>query len=178
MAGTLSKTRKQISKKRNGNMDSLHQNSRNTKRLHRALIRDEKLDKIASSRKKSEQPRLERAAFFQQVVRDHNLQPFDLVGVQDKIEEFVHRYDEEYGSLKKARRQGRPPSVREDLLKLKVTDLKQEYEKGFFMPDLMSEEHVKQLDRFEGSWAYLSSLSWVKVSADGSVKQATWSQDK
>lgn len=44
---------------------------------------------------------------------------------------FIHQYDEEYDSVKKARRSGRPPSTKEDMLKLKIKALEAEYEKGF-----------------------------------------------
>lgn len=43
----------------------------------------------------------------------------------------VHEYDEELDALKKARRPGRPPSTKEDLLKMKVEALAKEYENGF-----------------------------------------------
>jgi hypothetical protein len=44
---------------------------------------------------------------------------------------FIHQYVEEYDSLKKARRPGRPASTREDLLKSKVAALQAEYDQGF-----------------------------------------------
>ncbi len=56
MAKTLEKTRKQISKKKNGVIDSLHEKSRNARRLHKAQVRDERLDKIASARRKQDKP--------------------------------------------------------------------------------------------------------------------------
>ena len=56
MAKTFEKTRKQISKKRNGQIDALHENSRNAKRLHGAQVRDDRLNKIASARRKNEKP--------------------------------------------------------------------------------------------------------------------------
>lgn len=56
MPSTLAKTRKQIAKKRQGNIGALHQGSRDSKRLHKAQVRDERLEKIAASRKKNEQP--------------------------------------------------------------------------------------------------------------------------
>jgi len=52
---TLEKTRKQIVKKK-GAVGALHQGSRDSKRLHRAQVRDEKLTKLAASRRKAEQP--------------------------------------------------------------------------------------------------------------------------
>lgn len=56
MAKTLEKTRKQISKKKNGAIDSLHEKSRNARRLHKAQVRDERLDKIAIARRKQDKP--------------------------------------------------------------------------------------------------------------------------
>lgn len=46
---------------------------------------------------------------------------------------FVHQHDEEFDSLKKARRKGRPASTKEDLLKLKIAALEAEYKRGFGM---------------------------------------------
>lgn len=44
---------------------------------------------------------------------------------------FVHQYDDEYDHIKKTRRSGRPPSAREDLLKMKIEALEKEYQHGF-----------------------------------------------
>lgn len=44
---------------------------------------------------------------------------------------FVHQYDEEYSEAKKLRRPGRPASVREDLLRMKIEALETEYKNGF-----------------------------------------------
>lgn len=55
MPKTFERTRKAIAKKK-GAVDSLHQYSRDSKRLHRAQVRDGKLEKIAASRKKSDKP--------------------------------------------------------------------------------------------------------------------------
>lgn len=46
---------------------------------------------------------------------------------------FIGQYDEEYDSLKKARRPGRPGSAREDLLKMKIAALRTEFKNGFGM---------------------------------------------
>lgn len=44
---------------------------------------------------------------------------------------YVHQHDEEYDAVKKTRRPGRPASVREDLLKMKVDALQKEHQNGF-----------------------------------------------
>ncbi|KAK4143093.1 translation machinery-associated protein 16 [Dichotomopilus funicola] len=174
MARTLDKTRKQIAKKRNGALDALHEKSRDSKRLHRAQIRDERLEKIAGARRKKDQPLLARAAFFQDAVQQNGDKALAFDAIQAKIKEFVQQYDEEYGEVKKNRRPGRPASTREDLLKLKVAALQKEHRDGFYLPDLSTEANAQLLSRFEGSWSYLTSLAWVKVSATGTVKPSSF----
>jgi len=53
---TLEKARKAIKKKKNGTLDALHENSRNARRLHKAQIRDERLDKQAILKQKFDKP--------------------------------------------------------------------------------------------------------------------------
>lgn len=38
------------------------------------------------------------------------------------------------------------------------------------MPDLTTQRNVELFRRWEGSWSFLTNLSWVKVSASGNVK--------
>ncbi|AEO68072.1 uncharacterized protein THITE_2117414 [Thermothielavioides terrestris NRRL 8126] len=174
MAKTLEKTRKQIAKKRNGAIEALHEKSRDSKRLHRAQVRDDRLEKIAEARRKKDQPLLARAAFFQAFAREQGNKAVELEAIQSKINEFVHQYDEEYEEVKKARRPGRPPSMKEDLLRMKISALEKEYRDGFYLPDLRSEANVQLLSRFEGSWSYLANLAWVKISAAGGIKPSSF----
>jgi hypothetical protein len=55
MPKSLEKTRKKIAKKK-GNITALHENSRDSQRLRRAQMRDDKLVKVASLRRKNDQP--------------------------------------------------------------------------------------------------------------------------
>lgn len=45
----------------------------------------------------------------------------------------VHQYDEELAEVQKSRRPGRPPSTKEDLLKMKIAALEKEQQNGFRM---------------------------------------------
>jgi translation machinery-associated protein 16 len=56
MPSTLDKTRKRISKKRGGLPNALHEKSRDSLRLHKAGVRDQRLEKLAAARGKKEQP--------------------------------------------------------------------------------------------------------------------------
>ncbi|KAK1757239.1 translation machinery-associated protein 16 [Echria macrotheca] len=175
MAKTFEKARKQIAKKRNGSIDALHQHSRDSKRLHKAQVRDERLEKIAESRRKRDKPLIQRVLHFQAVIRENGYKPLDLAAVQSKINEYVHQHDEEYEEVKKARRSGRPPSTREDLLRMRIAALEKEQKDGFYMPDLTTEKNVQLFERWDGhNWAYLSNLQWVKISGLGSINPANF----
>jgi translation machinery-associated protein 16 len=56
MARTFEKTRKEIARKKNGQIQALHGKSRDSRRLHRAQVRDERLEKLAQARRKQEKP--------------------------------------------------------------------------------------------------------------------------
>ncbi|KAK7700688.1 translation machinery-associated protein 16 [Diaporthe eres] len=129
MPKSLEKTRKRIAKKRNGNV-VLHEFSRDTKKLHKAQVRDERLEKLAAARKRHDQP-LSPITFFQKAAQENESKPFDLAKIQDLINQYVHQHDQEFEELKKSRRPGRPASVKEDLLSLKVETLRKEQQNGF-----------------------------------------------
>jgi len=49
----------------------------------------------------------------------------------DLLDSFVRQHDEEFNTLKKERRVGRPASTREDLLRMKIATDEKEHENGF-----------------------------------------------
>ncbi|KAI8720668.1 hypothetical protein NCS52_00512500 [Fusarium sp. LHS14.1] len=171
MPSSLSKTRKQISKKRNGVVNALHEKSRDSLRLHKAGVRDQRIEKLAAARSRKEQPLVERVAFFQQALRvKENKGVPELEEIQSMIHTYVHQYDEEYNAVKKTRRPGRPASAREDLLKAKISTLEDEYKGGFVLPDLQDADTVNSLHLWEGSWSYLPQLKWAKVNKEGQAR--------
>lgn len=109
MPKSLEKTRKQIQKKRHGKIDGLHQYSRDSKRLHKAQVRDERIEKLAAARKKHDQPlsteclsrshgqplltglsiAVDRAKFFQKAAQDNDGQAFDMDKMQKSISQSV-----------------------------------------------------------------------------------------
>ncbi|KAF7521840.1 hypothetical protein G7054_g12324 [Neopestalotiopsis clavispora] len=173
MGTSLEKTRKRIAKKK-GPIEAIHQFSRDSKRLGRAQARDEKLEKVAAARKRNDQPWLDRAAYFQEAVKQNEGKPLQLETVKELINGFVHQYDEELNELKKARRPGRPASTKEDLLKAKINVLEKEYQSGFLTPETTTEEDALRLERWEGSWAYLTGMKWVRITSDGDPQPSSF----
>ncbi|RYC57319.1 hypothetical protein CHU98_g8887 [Xylaria longipes] len=162
MPKTLERARKAIAKKK-GPIDSLHQYSRDSKRLHRAQVRDEKLEKIAAARRKKDQPYIERTAFFQEALKQNNGEPLSTDVIQELINTYVHQYDEELDEVKKARRPGQPAKAKEDLLKVKIAHLQKEYQNGFLLPVLDTQENAVLVQKWEGSWSYLTTFKWARA---------------
>ncbi|KAI0446868.1 translation machinery-associated protein 16 [Xylaria telfairii] len=173
MPKTLERTRKAIAKKK-GPIDSLHQYSRDSKRLHRAQVRDEKLEKIAAARRKKDRPYIERVAFFQEALKQNSGEPLSTDVIQELINTYVHQYDEELDEVKKARRPGQPAKAKEDLLKVKIAHLQKEHQNGFLLPVLDTPENVALVQKWEGSWSYLTTFKWARVRSDGTVKPASF----
>ncbi|KAI1822549.1 translation machinery-associated protein 16 [Xylaria intraflava] len=173
MPKSLERTRKAIAKKK-GTVEALHQYSRDSKRLHRAQVRDEKLEKIATARKKKDQPYIERTAFFLEAVKQNSGQPLGIDLIHELIKTYVHQYDEELDTVKKARRPGQPAKAKEDLLKVKIAHLEKEYQNGFLLPVLDTEENIAILQKWEGSWSYLTTFKWTRIRSDGTVKPASF----
>ncbi|KAI1438086.1 translation machinery-associated protein 16 [Xylaria sp. CBS 124048] len=171
MPKSLERARKAIARKK-GAVESLHQYSRDSKRLHRAQVRDEKLEKLASARKKKDRPYIERTAFFLEALKQNGGQPLSIDLIQDLIKTYVHQYDEELDAVKKTRRPGQPAKAKEDLLKIKIAHLEKEYQNGFLLPVLDTQENVDILQKWEGSWSYLTTFKWMTVRSDGAAKPA------
>lgn len=169
MSKGLEKIQKKIIKKK-GKNTALHENSRDAQRLRRAQGRDDKLEKMALARRKIDRPLLERAKFFQNSTLVGDGRSLEMEEIQKLIKRFLEQHAEELSQLKKERRPGRPSSAREDLMRLKVAAGEKEYKDGFYMPDLTDENNIVFLNKWEGSWSYLSTLKWVRVSCSGKVQ--------
>jgi hypothetical protein len=72
-----------------------------------------------------------RVSTFHELIQENDGKPLPLDDVKSHIATFVHQFDEEAARLKKERRPGRPPSTKEDLLKMKMEGLAKEWEVGF-----------------------------------------------
>lgn len=115
MPKSLEKTRKQIAKKRHGAIGALHQFSRDSKRLHKAQVRDDRLEKLAAARKKQDQPLsllprrfpssgvphslllvltyhdrpVDRVTFFQKAAKENENRPFNMDKIHSVISQWV-----------------------------------------------------------------------------------------
>ncbi|KAF2001087.1 hypothetical protein P154DRAFT_522071 [Amniculicola lignicola CBS 123094] len=170
MPSRLSKVQKHITKKKGKNA-SLHENSRDTKRLQRASGRDDKLNRLTTMREKQNRPYLIRVKHFQTCCQDHDL-AFPIDEIQAFISQYLARDDDELATLQAERRAGRPPSTRETLLKQNQVTEQGEYTSGFWLPDLQDVDNVKMLKEWDGKWASLGQLKFARVAKDGHARES------
>ncbi|MCJ1294284.1 hypothetical protein MMC34_005842 [Xylographa carneopallida] len=172
MTKSLSKVQKKISK-RGVNITSLHENSRNSQRLRRASARDDKLARVSAARAKVNQIHLRRVAYFQAAaiaISGSN----DLGHIQQLIQRYLERDDDELAKLEDERRPGRPRSTREDLLKQRKAMDEREYDGGFWMPDMMEEANLKILREWNSEWTQLGTLKYVRITRSGTVHESSF----
>lgn len=175
MPKSLSKVSKQISKKRGTKASALHEYSRDSRRLQRASLRDDKLIRMASTRARQNQPYLQRVHHFQLLVQSPDeISMFDASSFQSAILAYIHRDDEELAELKKSRRAGRPPATREQLLEQRVATEEKEFESGFYCPDMLDAATVDKLRGWDGEWVSCNAMKFVRVTKAGEVKESVW----
>ncbi|KAL8862497.1 MAG: hypothetical protein Q9178_000995 [Gyalolechia marmorata] len=165
MPKDLVKVQKQIKKKR-GAISSLHENSRDAKRLRRAGARSDKLEKLAAARAKALQPYLRRISFLQSAAQEAT-EPFTVESMQALIEIYLDRDSSELSTMESERRPGRPTSTRENLLKQRIQAEANEYNSGYWMPDMEDVHTLERLREWNEQWTSLGTLKYVRIARDG-----------
>lgn len=171
MPSKLAKVHKHIAKKKGDKIKSLHENSRDAKRLRRAGARDDRVARLTAVRDKANKQWLDRIDFFQDRLPE-TLHPLNVEEIQALIEEYINRHDAELQVLKAERRAGRPPSTRQTLLEQQKQQEEKEYESGFWLPNLQDEETLVKLESWKGDWSGLGILRFVRVETQGGVKES------
>jgi translation machinery-associated protein 16 len=90
------------------------------------------------------------------------------------IEDYLGRDDEELAKLKADRRPGRPPSTRQTLLEFNQKTEQNEYASGFWVPDLEDVINLMNLKQWNGDWAQLAQLKFVRISKEGFKKESSF----
>ncbi|KXL47026.1 hypothetical protein M433DRAFT_57952 [Acidomyces richmondensis BFW] len=168
MPSKLAKVQKHVVKKKGSKINSLHENSRDALRLRKASARDDRVAKVTAVREKANRQWLDRVLFFQEKLPD-TLHPLQVEDMQALIRDYVNRHDEELDQLKSERRPGRPPSTRQTVLEGQKDLERKEYESGLWLPNLSDEETLMKLDAWQGDWASLGSMRFLRINIQGGV---------
>ncbi|KAL8738532.1 MAG: hypothetical protein Q9181_000692 [Wetmoreana brouardii] len=166
MPKDFAKVQKQVAKKKKGAISSLHENSRDAKRLRRAGARSKKLEKLAAARAKAYQPYLQRISFFQSALQAIST-PFTIENVQALVQTYLDRDSTELSTVQSERRSGRPASTREDMLKQRISAEANEYSSGFWIPDITDTGTLQNLKNWNGEWLSLNNLNFFRIAKDG-----------
>lgn len=173
MPSKLAKVQKHVTKKKGAKATSLHENSRDSKRLRSAGARDDRVARLTAVRQHANKQWLDRVAFFQDRLPE-TLHPLETEKIQALVQDYLARSDEELEQLKAERRSGRPASTRQTLLEQQRNMEGKEFESGFWMPNLQDEETLTRLDGWKGDWVGLGVMRFVRVSREGAVNESSF----
>ncbi|KAJ5692479.1 hypothetical protein N7462_001902 [Penicillium macrosclerotiorum] len=171
MPRTLQKVHKHIAKKRHGVVDSLHENSRDARRLRRAGARDDRLSRHTAMVLKARQPYMDRIEYFHEAVQAID-QPLSDAELAEIVTQCINRDAEELEKLQQERRKGRPPIKREEALTQRTETEQKEFKTGFWVPELGDADVLHALKHWNGEWTGLSSMKFCRLTQDG-VKQSS-----
>lgn len=102
------------------------------------------------------------------------LTPYDPPSIQTLLSLFLARFDDELATLKAERRPGRPPVTREVAITQQLEADAKEYVSGLWIPDLREEETLFTLRNWDGDWAGLNNMKFVRVMRDGEVRGSSF----
>lgn len=60
------------------------------------------------------------------------------------------------------------------MLKQRVAKESDEYNSGYWMPDMRDEKNLEQLRSWNGEWTSLGNITFVRLSRDGTIKQSSF----
>ncbi|KAK7528101.1 translation machinery-associated protein 16 [Phyllosticta citriasiana] len=178
MPKSLAKVSKKITNKRKhaGKASAMHEHSRDSKRLQRAAARDSRLARTLDSRSRQNMPYLERLAHIQDALASTHstASALTLPAMHDLVESCIARDAEELETLRAARRAGRPPTSREQLLLQRVDRENKEFDGGFYVPDLEDAETVDKVRAWDGEWVSCNSMRFVRLTRAGEKRDSAW----
>jgi translation machinery-associated protein 16 len=94
-------------------------------------------------------------------------------GLKQLVDDCIGRNSKELLELRENKREGRPPTSREQALAQSMDQEKAEFVGGFWVPDLTDEANVEALKHWNGEWAALSIIKFVRLTRDGEIKPAS-----
>jgi translation machinery-associated protein 16 len=91
-----------------------------------------------------------------------------------EVEQYIARSETKLVVLEGERRPGRPMGREEERVRRRKEDEENEFETGFWVPDLRDEENLRRLREWKGDWVGLNVVRFVRVRSDGDIVAASW----
>ncbi|KIW68886.1 hypothetical protein PV04_04800 [Phialophora macrospora] len=173
MARALNKVQKQISKKRGGKTNALHENSRDAKRLRRAGAREEKLARLMDAAVRANYVYVDRVAWFRTAIEGSS-GPLTDDEMHVLTQSFIDREDDELAEARQERRPGRPPTKAEERISQRKEAEEREFRAGFWVPELRTEESRSKVEKWAGEWGGLNTLDFIRIVKGGDIKPSNF----
>ncbi|KAK9488385.1 hypothetical protein V1527DRAFT_494141 [Lipomyces starkeyi] len=84
--------------------------------------------------------------------------------------EFTSRDDAELEQLTLTRRPGRPASARQDALQTRKDFELEEFNTGFYTPDLLDKENVKLFREWNLTYSGIGLLKFIRIAKEGGLQ--------
>ncbi|KAK9450214.1 translation machinery-associated protein 16 [Limtongia smithiae] len=168
VAKSLRKVEQKLKKK-----DAVHPKARKFKQLNRATLRERKVVKGKMDRGVVRESQIIRFKFLRACVdKPENADKlvFTEEEIQQMILEFISRDDAELKQLQAARRPGRPSSSRQDALQTRRGFEMDEFDAGFYTPDLMNKDIVKAFRDWNQEHSGIGLLKFVRIAREGGLQ--------
>ena len=87
---------------------------------------------------------------------------------------YLSRDDAELLRLESERRPGRPANAKEDHLKQRKLIEEQEYNSGYWLPDLEDTDTLHSLRDWDKEWTSLNTVKFIRVARSGLRKDSSF----
>ncbi|KAH8550351.1 translation machinery-associated protein 16 [Umbelopsis sp. PMI_123] len=154
------------------NRDSMHPSSRKAFQLTRVVMRNDRLEQRTRSKETIGNPKIDRWLWFKFAL-DDSLPCASSEELHSLIDMYLSRNDDELEKLQAQRKDSkRPKSSRQDLLEALIKKEREEYDKGFELPDLQNPKNVKILRAWDGDKNSMARIKTKKVQNPSAIPLA------
>ncbi|KAJ3282856.1 hypothetical protein HDU79_009610 [Rhizoclosmatium sp. JEL0117] len=144
--------------------EKAHPYSRKATQMRRAYAREERVDKLKSSKDASRTLEVDRMVWFKYALPDE-VEAATPELVHDLIDQYINRNEDEIEELKSQIRPNRPKPPRIQLLEmLKGKDM-HEYRTGMKVPILTDAANVVRLRKWEGDYNGITAIKMTSVAS-------------
>ncbi|ORX80583.1 hypothetical protein BCR32DRAFT_20688 [Anaeromyces robustus] len=150
--------------------ENAHPYSRKAHQVQRAMLREEKNSKTKNAKMAENNLEIEKYQWFREAIPKEraNLTKEELTNV---VQRYIDRNDEEIENINSTLRKGRPTPPRLTLLKALKKKEQEEFNHGFFVPDLTIAKNVKTLRNWKDDWNSIKLIKLIKIYSKDAQKE-------
>ena len=116
---------------------------------------------------------VKRVKFIQENLPE-KLSPLPTETVLEFVSEYVGRSKDELEEMQAARQHRKSASAREINMRQQMENEVREFESGYWIPDLSSQENLEKLKNWNGEWVGMNVMKFVRVKKAGEIRSSSF----